>query len=285
MNRTILILLLNCHLLSGQSIFTDTLCFTSRHYRLDPSPSITYTHLCTLGIDTLPTGERIIPIYNAQSFSSIGGIFDLIFLDSNDNFTKYDYSGSGLLEFLYSFNLNLHDTVTNTLNGTVLRIENIDTITLLNGVKKRVFYDSVGTFSGGWTYTWIEDIGSLGGLMETFFVSLEEAHEVECIMDKHGIIYNKPNYTDCFQNLNFQEIFKSSRIIVVPNPATSWIKIRSPEQIRDVQIINSLGQTELFIQFSRNSEAVDVKDLSKGIKSVIVRHHNGKQFVTKFIKE
>lgn len=287
MSKTITILLLTCQLLYSQSIFTDTLCFTSSHYRLDPSPSLNYKHLCTLGVDTLPTGERIIPIFYAQSFSSIGTtIDDLIILDSNDNFTAYDNFGSGPPVFLYSFNLSLHDTVLDIVNsGYLLRIENIDSITLLNGVKKRVFYDSVGTFSGGNIYTWIEDIGSLGGLNKTFFFSLEERHRIECIMDKNGIIYNKPNYTDCFQNLSIQDIFELPRIIVIPNPATSWIRIKSQEQIRDVQIINYLGQTELFIQISRNSEAIDISNLHEGIKSVIIRHYNGNQFVTKFIKK
>ena len=67
---------------------------------------------------------------------------------------------------------------------------------------------------------------------------------------------------------------------IYPNPATDKILIRQIENIRTIKVYNSLGS---LVKEVRNTNEVDVSELSRGVHFLQVE--NGNLMTRKFIKK
>jgi hypothetical protein len=76
---------------------------------------------------------------------------------------------------------------------------------------------------------------------------------------------------------------KTFEIIIFPNPVQNILTLKTPEIIKEVSIIDLLGQEVNTNQLSTNS--LDVSNLSEGIYIIKVTSENDKTFSTKFVKQ
>ncbi len=180
---------------------------------------------------------------------------------------------------IYDFNLNIGDTmITNHFNTSIINIvTDKDSITL-NGESrvrftiKRPFY--------GFTYYWIEGIGSDMGLLGNYYIPFEGSHELICY---HHLTldYISPQFTDCKGYLGIKEN-NLQPISISPNPATDKLTVNVTERILQLSIYTLTGKQ---IKTYRDIDnTIDISELPDGIYLLQLQTETGITY-RKFIKQ
>ncbi|MGZ4036220.1 MAG: T9SS type A sorting domain-containing protein [Bacteroidia bacterium] len=88
--------------------------------------------------------------------------------------------------------------------------------------------------------------------------------------------------TNCIAGV--EELSDAKKIAVYPNPATSILHVDDlsiPENSQ-IEVTNALGQTILKLPFSNT---IDVSDLTQGVYSLKITSRDGRNFISKFVKQ
>jgi hypothetical protein len=192
---------------------------------------------------------------------------------------------------LYDFSLDVGDSIHLYYQGlagsnTVFFVASTDSITLLNGEKRKVWYLECYQPCGCWGYyeddVWIEGIGSLYGLVfpgcshDSYYANLL------CYFETGQIAYTLlPGDTVCFaSNVNIDESM-ITEIKVFPNPTSDCIYIETqlPEEPSLMAITDITGRV---VYQSTFSSKIDVSNWPKGMYLLSVYTSTGK-FVNKII--
>lgn len=93
--------------------------------------------------------------------------------------------------------------------------------------------------------------------------------------NNQGVIYGIGSYDDIAEN-----------VIVYPNPVKSNLVIENLDEISQVELIDTRGNTVLSVTASDNSGLLlDLNELSGGIYILVFTDHNGKTAIRKIIKQ
>lgn len=192
---------------------------------------------------------------------------------------------------LYDFTLNVGDTIhSNAPSGPLSNspvIYQIDTIQLMTGEKRKLFY------SNGFNY--IEGIGSLNGLFGplSYTCTCIPAYDTSLVCFKSGEteIYTDKNWCadgNCCEVLTSINDPKTGinepkadkvRSSLYPNPANDLVKIEfsNPnDSCTSVEIMDFQGREISFLPVSEtNGMTIDVSNYHAGIYFILVRYANG----------
>lgn len=167
----------------------------------------------------------------------------LIRSDSMNKIWKFENGGNKLL---YDFNLKLGDTFeisTIPIHDCELIVEQIDSIALSNGDKrKRIKLNSLN----GWVgyQIWIEGIGSEFGLLadhELINCATDYNRYLKCFFIDEELQYTSSN-DECWIITSTTEHTSKNKILVYPNPAVGKIKIEATIPITQLKIYNQDGK-------------------------------------------
>jgi hypothetical protein len=162
-------------------------------------------------------------------------------------------------------------------------VSSVDSVEIDGLAKKRMQIKK--TPDGETIDTWIEELGSLNGLLfpgyEYFMVGAFSY--LLCYFQEDELVYRNPKYTECYYNtVSIQEPPNKTKINVSPNPVTNQISITASEQIiSSVEIFDASGK-KVRSQFHGNS--IDVTLLSKGFYWLKIHEVNGQVSTFKIIK-
>jgi hypothetical protein len=233
----------------------------------------------------------------------------IVYADSNRAYfwTGYDF------RLMYDFNLEVGDTLdVDVYNTSIcdsispLVVDSIDTITA-DGISLRVQYI---TLSGNTTSTskeyanytyriieYIEDVTKTGydflfvPTCEDLYPSAEN-NSLRCFHNENFTYYNDWWQSDqpcdtIINPLGVELLTKEhSNILLYPNPAMNNINIESnSELIKQVKIINSLGQILIDKKVKEKEVSIDINSFTSGIYNAIIILNNGQQVNKKFVKK
>ena len=203
------------------------------------------------------------------------GFFAAIREVDNRVFIKYPSLDSE--NILYDFNLLVGETFSGFYYDCPfeLVLQEIDTITLLNGEQREKFIFSDGE-------QWIKGIGSLYGLIYVgvYWCEADMYYDLSCCFENGEQIFQSDNYESCFTNtVGVDEKNKQTNYKIYPNPFTNSAIIKfnySDSQDYILQIINQSGQ---IIQTLKNitSGEIEIKkgDMKNGVYFYRLQNSNG----------
>ncbi len=190
---------------------------------------------------------------------------------------------------LYDFNLNVNDTLPETLvynqsEYNAITVDQIDSVLINNRYLKRYHLDNAG-FERQYL---IEGIGSTLGLLSPITPFFEHHFILLCFKNDYNSLYYQ-DYSDpnCdLISMIQEENINHSDIEIFPNPVANIFTIEN-SQNRELflEIFNSKGQRVKAIMKTENRNSINISDLNAGLYFIKISE-NGVQIKTlKLIKE
>jgi len=178
---------------------------------------------------------------------------------------------------LYDFSLGVNDTITVfplsffhfISSGIKIKIDQIDSIIINGQYRKRLKIVGVDENTYYPEY-WIEGIGSTFGPFNSGITGRVICDiyypELLCFEQDGLLLYDNPNYLDCFEpyptGINENKILYDVRIY--PNPTQNIINIESDSKIIRYRLISSIGQVIVCRNIFGNTHSIDITGYPTG---------------------
>jgi len=194
----------------------------------------------------------------------------------------YQWTEDGEI-LLYDFGLEVNNQFNTEINGCpiYLEVESIDSITLLNGEKRKrlnFVWDSE---------SWIEGIGSTYGLLKVGWeqCAFDWYFELNCLTENNILKYDNPSFYGCYVITTGLKERSYGSIQVSPNPFINKILIESNQNFRMIEIYDLFGKNHFSetLPQGEKSETLDLRRLEKGIYILKIKIEE-KEFTRKIIK-
>ncbi len=188
-------------------------------------------------------------------------------------------------KLIYDFGVNIGDTV--TIEYPVIINVVVDTmysVNILGLNRNKIVIDESGC-----KYELIEGIGNT--TLENSQISIcglfipatglcpavgGDHKEILCVKEDGNLIYQNPNYTECFYitNVTFNRL--NNTVNIYPNPANTEINIELAKNNENtkIEIFNNIGQIVYSADTKNNIEKIDISKLSSGMYFVKLSNRN-----------
>ena len=230
-------------------------------------------------------------------------------------FLLYDYSlsvGETVTFYTLLIDINVDYYVVN--EGVATRVESCGLLSgVLNGDSQSGYdnNDTVVHLSDGTAHkvislvvdinylhtedVWIEGIGSVWGFNNYFFDNEDYGERrLLCFTNAEGADLHTgfdldENPDDCYNNDYTSGISEKENksLVLYPNPASQCFVINfteAQEGVKQVRVFDMLGKEVMSIE-NPSSNTINIANLTKGTYIVQVISKNGKEYVTKLVKE
>lgn len=158
-------------------------------------------------------------------------------------------------DLLYDFSLVAGDTLFSIYagQGTILVVDSVSTITLLNGDVRKIFYLNNSEF-------YIESIGGSQGLWFPIMQGIGSWEVPRCVTENNIELWG----SQCYGTVGISETNESS-FQIYPNPTQEFLQIKctNPSQAQ-LKIFDTAGKLVLTKTLTGNSEELDIKQLQNG---------------------
>jgi len=190
---------------------------------------------------------------------------------------------------LYDFSLEKGMTFSLSPEIPLLEVKNSDMVEINGVLKKRLqityspssFYDYI-------IDTWIEEVGSLHGILSPYRLDIEGViYTLLCYYRNKELIYKNPAYSECYYDKK-EDITSVPTITIndcslFPNPINDILNISCLNNaISQIEIFDSVGR-QVYSQTYKGS--INVSSFSKGLYLLKVYDKNGQVSVFKIIKK
>lgn len=212
-----------------------------------------------------------------QSKDSLGLYWvDIGFIREQDN-KVYAINNEGDYErLLYDFNVEVNDTlfilpfhISDSMPAFARfgKVHKIDSIDILSGRKKRIEFDVAGGD------TWIEGIGSINGITNSFWDPDGAKYDLLCCWDNGMLQYSNSDFEECFILENnctssLAPIPKKDLLSIFPNPFSDKVTFMFDEPIQNNRIDIKVFDLNGKIVFSSNlteHTTIDFSTLNSGM--------------------
>ena len=173
-------------------------------------------------------------------------------------------------------------------NRTIpLYVKSVDFIEVNGYKKKRI---QIGVVNGveGILDTWIEEIGSLNGLLyPCSLLFLGGGIELLCYYQNDELVYKNPTYSECYydkpEDLTSVQTIPINDCSIFPNPVDDIITVSClSNTILRIEIFNNIGQK---VYSQTNDSAINVSSFPKGVYLLKMYDVNEQVSVFKIIKK
>ncbi len=218
----------------------------------DPDFVETTTNVFGYNGDTLIGGEYWLKMFTSPDSNFISNLTYLGNIKEVNGVVVYmDTTFS--LHALYNFNLQAGDSVLYhfEFGNIYLKVENIDSIYIIGKYYKRFHFQEPVIPFFYIKEVWIEEIGSIHGPLfpanpRLFGTEIPDSMYLTCFKINGSIIWNNPNYSQCFINIILGTSDLPRKCIkVFPNPVIDRVFIEFPISINgnhDVSIFDLCGK-------------------------------------------
>ncbi|HZV71231.1 MAG TPA: hypothetical protein VFG10_16870 [Saprospiraceae bacterium] len=257
--------------------------WTEGYFDSNESWSFKYKFDTTMVVFSGKIYHQLLKAYSefSESWESTG----IFIREENDRL--YQYS-SGPDHIIYDFNLVKDDTfhLGNEVIVHDLVVENVDTVTLLNGdLKRRLTLQPIDPADPDIdnTVIWIESIGNLAGLMANHKPwSIDGDNSIIlCVYLNNTILYDNPNVDPCWVMTTSTNELKKDDLIVMPNPATNDITIVGLDHgMKLLKIYNYLGVQV----FSGSEDHISISGFPQGFYFMVAQLKDSRLKFGGFVK-
>jgi len=203
--------------------------------------------------------------------------------NSETEYLLYDFSLEEGMTFEAYINLSSQET-------RLLEVKNSDMVEINGVLKKRL---QIGYYSPFWNNdyildTWIEDIGSLGGILTPNFSVLDGTiYTLLCYYQNNELIYKNPAYSECYydekEDITSVQTITINDYDIFPNPVDDILNIYYLNNaISRIEIFDNLGR-KVYNQTFKGT--INVSSFSKGFYLLKVYDTNEQVSVFKIIKK
>ena len=203
--------------------------------------------------------------------------------NSETEYLIYDFSLEEGMTFEGYISLSSQET-------QLLEIKNSDMVEINGVLKKRL---QIGYYSPLWNDdhildTWIEDIGSLGGILTPHFSALDGAiYTLLCYYQNNELMYKNPAYFECYydkkEDIASVQTLTIGGCGVFPNPVDDILNISYLNNaILRIEIFDNLGRK---VYNQTYKDTINVSSFSKGLYLLKVYDINEQVSVFKIIKK
>jgi hypothetical protein len=235
-------------------------------------------------------------IYNSMVYKKMWMSYDstlsgLMYqgLVREENNVVYYVPPNGTEGILYDFNLEVGESVFLTnMFCTDLEIEanviGIDTVVHFGTERKRWELESEG-----WTEYWLEGIGSLSGVLHSFYplCIICPVWELLCFHENDDLLYIMPGQTNCYQtSVGIDEQMTNAEIKIIPNPVNQGqaFEIETGQDVSRITIYNSSGVLVKQLFFVSNERIVkDTDDMTSDIYLIKIETLDRQEIMTKVV--
>jgi hypothetical protein len=171
----------------------------------------------------------------------------------------------------------------------LLEVKNSDLVEINGVFKKRLQLTYFPSSSNNYIIdTWIEDIGSVSGILSPHYLVLDGAiFTLLCYYQNNELIYKNPAYSECYYDK--KEDVTSVRTIMIddcnlfPNPVDNIFEISCLNNATSRIEIFDNGGRQVYSQTGKNT--IDVSSFSKGLYLIKMYDTNERVSVFKIIKK
>lgn len=238
--------------------------------------------------DTIPIdldGKAYFRLLESDSQFSDNWVFRGEYIrEENNQLFHYQPGGE---QILYDFNLVQGDTFHLGVYPDVfdMIVENLDTISLMNGDLKRMWVlTPLNPFNPHTNnqVIWIEDIGNMQGFLENLKPWSDDANAttILCVYLYDNLIYDNPEVDSCWVLATSTKDVISTTIKIFPNPVTDLLYFTNSEQIQQVNIFDTLGRQ----LYSGKATHTYLDEYPSGLYFITIYLNNGTIFSSSFLK-
>lgn len=177
-------------------------------------------------------------------------------------------------ELIYDFNLIAGDTLNSSYAGmgSVVIVDSVSTISLLNGSLRKIFYLNTGE-------NYVESIGGSQGIQFPLIQGLGFWEIPICISENNTPIWGG----QCFGTVGINENLQQAELIY-PNPFIDKISIKTNDLEESQFIIYDNLSKELFSQAFINSSTFNLEHLKIGVYTYKMIRKSGSSSFGKIVK-
>jgi hypothetical protein len=181
----------------------------------------------------------------------------------------------------------VNDQFFTEINGCeiYLEVESIDSITLLNGEKrKRLNFDDE-------TESWVEGIGSTYGLLKVGWeqCAFDWYFELNCFTENGILKYDNPDFDGCYVITTGIDEKASGFLQLFPNPVGDFTEIKFPykeNNIYELRINDSYGKLVGTINNIHSGQVlVPTQNLKRGTYIIRLFENDKLRYTNKMIKQ
>ncbi len=242
----------------------------------------TFTSNYKIEGDTVINNSTYYMVYSCFNDSLLQNWNFLMLIREDSDEKVYRYDSFNQEEFLlYDFTLEIGDLfyTGGEIGGNPLYapVEDIDSILIDGEFRKRIIFED------WFDEFWIEGIGSSTGPFRPFenvFTS-DMGWEFLCLEEDSTIIYQNPDYSECFisiiDNLNEKKSQNSNLIKIYPQPSKEFVNIKildNSEIYNEIELINITSQNKYCSKFNGKQITLNLKSYSAGLYIVLVKSKN-----------
>lgn len=161
-----------------------------------------------------------------------------------------------------------------------LRVAEIDVVILNNGEeRKRIHLDN----ADGWTYTWIEGLGSTIGPTFRSYCIFDAAPNLLCFYEDDEVRFpDSPNFCFVEQTNSVQHLLPAD-LKIYPNPFNKELHIEFKETlIESYTLVDLLGQE--IVKGTLAGGLIDVSNIPAGAITILLQGSDGSVYSEKLIK-
>lgn len=192
----------------------------------------------------------------------------------------YDIEDS-LDKLMYDFSLEVGDTLFSEFSQGEFVITQVDTITLLNGEHRKMFYSNVGV-------PYIESIGGINGIQEQIWYPLSGGFSsLECVRIGSELIWSEGASGSCIGFLSTNDRTSLEQTVsLFPNPAIEeiWLEIENLKGSINYQVIDFLGKKWDEGRIVHPSQTIDISTLPVGVYLIQLSNIQGIVSSKKIVK-
>ena len=170
----------------------------------------------------------------------------------------------------------------NTLgHPETLYVKSVDSIEINGSMKKRIQITG-NPDAEKIRYTWIEEIGSLDGILSMTFGN-GGIRTLLCYFQNEELVYKNPDYSECYYEGYLADLpVEKNGLSVYPNPTSGELRVTSDElQVTRIEIFDIVGK---MVYGQAYEHTIDISFLSTGLYFLKVYDTNEQVTVVKIIK-
>jgi len=223
--------------------------------------------------DTVINGGTFHKLYSSTDSMQLNWSLRSLWWERNDSVFQYCHpcgwiNDSSLL--VYNFNLAEGDTFTLYPDYLYMKVDSIRFLQWGGSIRKHWFFCKTNSDTSSWNRTiWIEGVGQLGLMSRSSDIDIMGAYnQLLCFHENGNLIYQNPNYTDCYVYTNVPAITKSNEHInLFPNPASTKLTFTIPKNSNSATytLYNLQGVVQLAGNNNKTETELNVSSLQRGL--------------------
>lgn len=243
----------------------------------NPVPDTSFsTSTYKISGDSVLNSNTYKKVYSSDEEFPVNWNYNCLIREDTNNKKAWIKDSSENERLLYDFSINVGDSILlgHPEEQLYLYVDSIINININQTLRKKYYFTC--KVQPEYNEIWIEGIGSDKGILASGSAFIVGGwSRLLCVSENDELIYENPNYNDCYMITTGIQESKKELFNIYPNPAKDKLYVDNPQNIEIKSIILSdyLGnEVKCFI---KNNNSYDVQDIPSGLYILKINYTKG----------